>query len=633
MPRGRGARRKAQERRGPALQRRGAEGVAPRLPGLRLLPRRHQGGASSGEARSRRVRLLPRRRAEAVRGERARPEGRRRRLLRAGLQGVPRHPQHPAPFHPRLADVHDGGPAALRQLPPGRHDGQPDAPDPADQHPGELHGQHPRRGPLQEGPDRGRGLHELPHGALRAAAHGSPLLHRQGEHREDVPALPRADRDRAPQGDSRRALGEAAAHDSGLRGLPLAAQGAEGVLHAGHGRPGLPALPRQPGSQGDPQRADGLAVHEQGGAGAFAPREDRLRAVPHRRRPRRRHAGLPHDRAEGRLLDLPRRGRRSVPGEQARPALRAGQPGRARVPGLPQSPRDSVQERLGLADLLAQRAGPVRELPSDRAEGRRPHQGRPAAHRRKLPGEHPRQGTDAVRPHGHGQLRRLPHRPPRAPGRRSAIEREPRQRRPDLLEVPSGNLRALHRERPFAVRDPYRQGAARLQRLPFGPQHPADGPLQFPPPHHGPVRPVSREDRGDLLRYLPRKGLQARIPDDGEVLRLPRRARHPARDRPAFPPLPDQHRQDLRQVPHRLAPAVRRLSDARHAPRSEALPVPLLHVLGDDDAAGRDTGGVGRAHGAVAGRSLRSAGPPSRKAPRPARSTSAASPRTSAIST
>ena len=86
---------------------------------------------------------------------------------------------------------------------------------------------------------------------------------------EDVHAVPRADRDRAPQGDPRRALGEAAAHDPGLRGLPLAAQGAQGVLHAGHGRPGLPALPRRSEAQGDPQRADGLAVHEQGRAGSI----------------------------------------------------------------------------------------------------------------------------------------------------------------------------------------------------------------------------------------------------------------------------------------------------------------------------------------------------------------------------
>ena len=51
---------------------------------------------------------------------------------------------------------------------------------------------------------------------------------------------------------------------------------------------------------------------------------------------------------QGRLLDLPRRSRRSVPGEQTRTALRAGQPGRAGVPGLPQSPRDALQERLEL---------------------------------------------------------------------------------------------------------------------------------------------------------------------------------------------------------------------------------------------------------------------------------------------
>ena len=73
-----------------------------------------------------------------------------------------------------------------------------------------------------------------------------------------------------------------------------------------------------------------------------------------------------------------------------------------------------------------------------------------------------------------------------------------------------------------------------------------------------------------LLRHLPRQGLEARLPEDGQVLRLPRLARHPAGDRSAVAPQPEQHRQDVRQVPHRLAPPVRRLPHARHAPRSRS---------------------------------------------------------------
>ena len=237
---------------------------------------------------------------------------------------------------------------------------------------------------------------------------------------------------------------------------------------------------------------------------------------------------------------------------------------------LPQHPRHARQERLQLADVLPQRARPLRQLPSHGAEGRRALQGGPAADRRELPREHPRQGTAAGRPDRHRQLRGLPQRPPRAAGRRPALQRQPRQRRPHLREVPPRHLRAVHRERPLAGGHPHRQEAAGVQRLPFRAQHPAHRPLQLPAPHHGPVRPLPRADHRDLLRHLPRQGLQAGLPEDGQVLRLPRRARHPAGDRPALAPEPGQHRRDLRQVPQRLAPAVRRLPDPRHAPRSRS---------------------------------------------------------------
>ena len=52
-----------------------------------------------------------------------------------------------------------------------------------------------------------------------------------------------------------------------------------------------------------------------------------------------------------------------------------------------------------------------------------------------------------------------------------------------------------------------------------------------------------------------------------------------------------QHREDLRAVPPRLEPPFRRLPDARHAPRPQDYPVPLLHLLGDDDAPGRNARG------------------------------------------
>ena len=106
--------------------------------------------------------------------------------------------------------------------------------------------------------------------------------------------------------------------------------------------------------------------------------------------------------------------------------------------------------------------------------------------------------------------------------------------------------------------------------------------------HHGPVRPVPRGDHRDLLRHLPRQGLGAGRHDQGQVLRLPRRARHPADHRSRLARCSrDNIVGDLRQVPRGLAPAVRRLPDPRHAPRPGQVPGPVLRLLGDDRAAGR----------------------------------------------
>ncbi len=159
-------------------------------------------------------------------------------------------------------------------LPPRRLAGPAHALDPAGQHPRELLGVDPRRGAVQEGADRHRGLHELPHRAPRAAAHRSALLDRARTGRQDLHQVPRPDRARAPQGDPRRAVGEAAPHDPGLRRLPLAAQGAQGVLHAGHGRPGLHELPRpRPTSSRPPGWPERRAPRRRGRAG-------RTRATP-----------------------------------------------------------------------------------------------------------------------------------------------------------------------------------------------------------------------------------------------------------------------------------------------------------------------------------------------------------------
>jgi hypothetical protein len=59
-----------------------------------------------------------------------------------------------------------------------------------------------------------------------------------------VHPMPRRDRAGAPQGHQGRAVGEGSERPAGLRRLPPAPQGEEGLLPPGDGRRRLPALPR-----------------------------------------------------------------------------------------------------------------------------------------------------------------------------------------------------------------------------------------------------------------------------------------------------------------------------------------------------------------------------------------------------
>ncbi len=107
-------------------------------------------------------------------------------------------------------------------------------------------------------------------------------------------------------------------------------------------------------------------------------------------------------------------------------------------------------------------------------------------------------------------------------------------------------------------------------------------------------------DHREVFRHFPRQGVDVGVPEDGKVLRLPRRARHSSGGGPALASQPEQHRRHLRQVPRRVQPAVRRLPDPRHPPRSEPVPVPVLHLLGHDRPAGGDAAGLRPSHRDVA---------------------------------
>ena len=181
--------------------------------------------------------------------------------------------------------------------------------------------------------------------------------------------------------------------DPGLRRLPLAAQGAEGLLHAGHGRPGLPALPRQSRAQG--ARAGSVSMFVNAGrARAFAPRARSPAcsvtpaAMPSMDRPCKTIA------AKVDCSICHAAVRRPVQREHARPVAGPGQPGRARRAGLPRPARHPGQERLELAHLLPQRAEPVRQVPPRGPEGGGAVHGQAAQHRGELRREHSRQGPD-----------------------------------------------------------------------------------------------------------------------------------------------------------------------------------------------------------------------------------------------
>src|ERR1022692_1900630 len=279
-------------------------------------------------------------------------------------------------------------------------------------------------------------MHELSHGAFRAAAHRSAVLDRQGQYRRDMHALSRADRKRAPPGDSRRIMGKAAAPDSGLRGLPRAAQGTRGVLSARDVGPGLPALPRRPEPEDRPGWPDRLAVRGPERTGALAARAHGVHTVPHRR-DACGPAALPVDPGQGGLLDLPRGSNEPVPRKHARQTGGAGEPGCARLPGLPRLAWHSRKERLGLADVFAQRAGAVRKVPPDGAEGRAALQRDATRRGRTLPGEHSRKGADRKRADGDRRLRRLPYRASRTARERPALERQPRATRARASTAPT----------------------------------------------------------------------------------------------------------------------------------------------------------------------------------------------------
>ena len=279
-----------------------------------------------------------------------------------------------------------------------------------------------------------------------------------------------------------------------------------------------------------------------------------------------------------------------------------GSPDAPALPGLPQPARHPGQARFRLADVLAQRPRAVRQMPPGRAQGRRSLHRQAGPHRGALPREHPRhRGCCEAGLTVTANCADCHTAAPRTARQRPTLQREPRQHRRNLrasataastsCSPPASTApNVTHSGKPLPVCADC-HSAHSIERTDL-----SDFRLNI----MDQCGRCHQADHRELFRDVPRQGLQAGIPEDRQVLRLSRRARHSAGERSALASQPDQHRRHLRQVPHRLPPPVRRLSDARHPPRSEEVSFPVLHLLGHDHPADRHAGGLRRAHRALA---------------------------------
>ena len=95
------------------------------------------------------------------------------------------------------------------------------------------------------------------------------------------------------------------------------------------------------------------------------------------------------------------------------------------------------------------------------------------------------------------------------PLRRPRLERQPRQRPDDVRPLPPRHRGAVRAERPLAERWRDRQESCRSATTATAPHTIRRADTEgFKLDDHGPVRPLPRGDREDLLRHLPREGVQ-----------------------------------------------------------------------------------------------------------------------------
>ena len=450
-----------------------------------------------------------------------------------------------------------------------------------DQYPRELFGVDPRRGTAAEGAGRHHRGAPSCHTAPTSGPTPTPACpSRASTWPAPAPSATGASR-RAPQGDPRRAVGEGGARAAGLRRLPPAAPVRRVFYTQAWPTPtACPAISKRTSRRGTASRCFVDATQHQ-----LPSRQGRLLAVPLGGQ-RLAAPSLRGDRAEGGLRGVPRRGRRAVRGEH----------GKLLLAGEKNAP--SCKDCHGTHGTLGRLQTDSPTFPTNVPElcGHCHREGEKAAVRYQgTQHEIVEHYTESI--HGKGLLKsglivtatcadchtahgELPRTDPLSSVNRKNVPQTCARCHRGIYEQFEKSIHSRSRcktdkQLPVCSDCHSAHTIARTDAEDFK----LDIMNQCGRCHE--------RDRQDLLRHLSRQGVEARLHEDRQVLRLPRRARHPAGLRPALAPLAREHRRDLPEVPPGLEPPLRRLPDARHAPRPEEVPVAVLHLLGHDRPAGR----------------------------------------------
>jgi hypothetical protein len=245
------------------------------------------------------------------------------------------------------------------------------------------------------------------------------------------------------------------------------------------------------------------------------------------------------DAASGPVRLMPRPAAAEVRRLEPRTGPAGRRPRRADLLDVPRIAPDPARGRSSVTDASAQRRRHLCGLPPPAHDDE--HQwNRSGGPHRGISGERARTGGHGGGPDPRRHLRRLPWLPRRPAVKRSAVDGSPDERAGHLRHMPPRGAGGLRDEHPRPAAGGGESGRPGVHRLPRGARdHARDG-AGGEPRHRGRVRRVPQHGRarqweGLVLRHLspklPRAGDGAWLGPGGDVLRLPRRTRHPPDER------------------------------------------------------------------------------------------------------